>query len=63
MAYFEGKKQMVELSSRHEGDRIVIELYPGDPIELGDLSSSFAALARMYERHYRQDGETAPSYT
>ncbi|MBY5458063.1 hypothetical protein U8P80_03060 [Rhizobium beringeri] len=51
---------MVELSSRHEGDRIVIELYPGDPIELGDLSSSFAALARMYERHYRQDGETAP---
>ncbi|MBB4439875.1 MULTISPECIES: hypothetical protein [Rhizobium] len=51
---------MVELSSRHEGDRIVIELYPGDPIELGDLSSSFAALARMYERHYRQDGGAAP---
>lgn len=38
----------------------MIELYPGDPIELGDLSSSFAALARMYERHYRKDGETAP---
>lgn len=51
---------MVGLSSRHEGDRIVIELFPGDPVELGDLSKSFAALARIYERHYRQDGETSP---
>lgn len=51
---------MVDLTSRHEGDRIIIELDPGQPIELEDLSSSFAALARMYERHYRRDGETAP---
>ncbi|MGO6709981.1 hypothetical protein [Rhizobium leguminosarum] len=51
---------MTETSSRPEGDRIVIELYPGDPIALGDLSNSFAALARIYERHYRQGGESAP---
>jgi hypothetical protein len=51
---------MVELESRREGDRIVIELDPGQPIELGDLSESFAALARMYERHYRPNGEAAP---
>lgn len=42
------------------GDRIVIELDPGEPIELDDLSGSFAALARVYERHYRKDGEQAP---
>jgi hypothetical protein len=47
-------------STPNEGDRIVIELYPGEPVELGDLSGSFAALARMYERHYRQTGEEAP---
>lgn len=51
---------MVDLTSKHEGDRIVIELDPGQPIELEDLSTSFAALARMYERHYRRDSETAP---
>lgn len=51
---------MVELTSRQEGDRVIIELDPGQPIELGDLSESFAALARMYERHYRPNGEAAP---
>ena len=51
---------MVDLVSRQEGDRIVIELDPGQPIELGGLSESFAALARMYERHYRPNGESAP---
>jgi hypothetical protein len=51
---------MVELTSRIEGDRVVVELNPGQPIELGDLSGSFAALARMYERHYRRAGDTAP---
>lgn len=51
---------MADLVSNPEGDRIVIELYPGEPVELGDLSHSFAALARMYERHYRQVGEEAP---
>src|SRR5688572_3760433 len=51
---------MVELLSENEGDRIVIYLNPGQPIELGDLSGSFAALARMYERHYRPNGEEAP---
>ncbi len=50
---------MVDLETRQEGDRIVIELCPGQPVELGDLSESFAALARMYERHYRKDGEAA----
>ncbi|TIY07574.1 MAG: hypothetical protein E5V18_09560, partial [Mesorhizobium sp.] len=51
---------MAEFTSHQEGDRIVIELYPGEPVELGDLSASFSALARMYERHYRQTGEEAP---
>jgi len=51
---------MVDLVSRQEGDRIVVELNPGQPIELGDLSQSFAALARMYGRHYRQQGDDAP---
>ncbi|MER9403391.1 hypothetical protein NKI36_04930 [Mesorhizobium caraganae] len=51
---------MADLVSKPEGDRVVIELYPGDPVELGELSHSFAALARMYERHYRQVGEEAP---
>ncbi|RYE06954.1 MAG: hypothetical protein EOP22_19620 [Hyphomicrobiales bacterium] len=51
---------MAELYSRREGDRIVIHLDPGQPVELGDLSESFAALARIYDRHYRNDGEGAP---
>lgn len=51
---------MVDLLARQVGDRIVIELDPGQPIELGDLSESFAALARMYGRHYRRDGDEAP---
>jgi hypothetical protein len=51
---------MADLESHPEGDRIVVELYPGEPMELGDLSGSFAALARMYERHYRKSGEDAP---
>jgi len=50
---------MVDLAAHHEGDRIVIELHPGH-FELGDLSASFAALARMYERHYRRKGDDAP---
>ena len=51
---------MVDLVSRQEGDRIVVELNPGQPMELGDLSQSFAALARIYGRHYRQTGDDAP---
>jgi hypothetical protein len=48
-----------ELSTEEAGDRLVIKLDPGGPIELAGLTESFAALARMYERHYRRD-ETAP---
>jgi hypothetical protein len=51
---------MVELLSKQEGDRIIVKLDPGQPIELGDLSHSFAALARMYGRHYRKEGDEAP---
>ena len=51
---------MVELAHKIEGDRVIITLDPGQPIELTDLSSSFAALARIYERHYRTSGDTAP---
>ena len=39
-------------------DRIVVHFDPGSPIELNDLTGSFAALARMYERHYRPEGES-----
>lgn len=45
---------MVEFDAQLEGDRLVITLDPGQPIELNDLSASFSALARMYERHYRK---------
>jgi len=41
-------------------DRIVLRLDAGGPIEVGDLTGSFAALARLYERHYRPNGEPAP---
>jgi hypothetical protein len=51
---------MVELGPKFEGDRIVIYLDPGQPIALGDLSESFAALARMYERHYHKNGNVTP---
>lgn len=51
---------MVDLTSHHEGDCIIVELHPGQPVELGDLSVSFAALARIYERHYRRENEAAP---
>lgn len=51
---------MVELAARFEGDRVVIEMEPGEPVELGDLSESLSALARLYERHYRTSGEEAP---
>lgn len=48
---------MADMQVDKEGDRLVITLDPGQPIELSDLSSSFAALARMYERHYRKPGD------
>lgn len=42
-------------------DRLIIEIHPGEePVELEALSRSFAALANIYERHYRQGGEGAP---
>jgi hypothetical protein len=43
---------------REEGrDRIIVRLDPGGPVEITDLTGSFAALARMYERHYRKEGD------
>ena len=42
------------------GDRIILALHPGEPVELHELSSSFAALARIYERHYRKANDEAP---
>ncbi|MDP3261950.1 MULTISPECIES: hypothetical protein [Alphaproteobacteria] len=51
---------MVDLPHLIDGDRVIITLSPGQPIELSDLSTSFAALARIYERHYRTTGDTAP---
>lgn len=48
--------------SEDQGDRLVLFLDPGGPIDLTELTDSFAALARMYARHYRlgEATETAP---
>lgn len=43
------------------GDRLVLKLDPGGPIELTGLTESFGALARMYGRHYRTDNEVEPA--
>jgi hypothetical protein len=51
---------MAEVFAEVAEDRVIIRLDPGKPVELHDLSSSFAALARIYERHYRSEGDTAP---
>jgi hypothetical protein len=51
---------MAEFLAELHGDRVILTLDPGQPVELVDLSSSFAALARIYERHYRRVGDEAP---
>jgi len=48
------------MEHQFEGDRLVVYMDPGQPIELTDLTDSFAALARIYERHHRKNGEEAP---
>lgn len=50
---------MVDMHVVPSGDCIIITMDPGQPIELGDLSQSFAALARLYERHHRKPGDEA----
>jgi hypothetical protein len=42
------------------GDRLILKLDPGGPVELTGLTASFGALARMYGRHYRTDNELEP---
>lgn len=51
---------MVDFEVEKVGDRLIITLDPGQPIELEDLAGSFAALARMYERHHRSKSDDAP---
>ena len=41
-------------------DRLIVMFDPKGPVEIIDLTASFAALARFYERHYRLHGEHAP---
>lgn len=41
-------------------DRVVLRLDPVGPVEVSDLTTSFSALARLYDRHYRHGGEPAP---
>jgi hypothetical protein len=43
------------------GDRLVLNLDPGGPVELTGLTESFGALARMYGRHYRSDDKSEPA--
>jgi hypothetical protein len=38
-------------------DRLVLDLDPGGPVELTDLTGSFAALARVYERYHGPSGD------
>jgi hypothetical protein len=51
---------MVDFMVEEEGDRLIVTLDPGQPIELEDLAGSFAALARLYARHYRSKSDDAP---
>lgn len=51
---------MVSYDVEEHGDRLIVTLDPGEPVGLEDLASSFASLARMYERHYRNKDEAAP---
>ncbi|MBL28923.1 MAG: hypothetical protein CMM50_15380 [Rhodospirillaceae bacterium] len=51
---------MVEVAVEESGDRLIVRLDPKGPIEVDDLTGSFAALARIYERHYRTGGEPPP---
>lgn len=51
---------MVSYDVEEHGDRLVITLDPGEPVGLEDLADSFASLARIYERHYRNNDEAAP---
>lgn len=51
---------MVSYDVEEHGDRLIVTLDPGEPVGLEDLASSFASLARMYERHYRNKNEAAP---
>jgi hypothetical protein len=50
---------MIDGPIEESPDRIILDLDPGGPVELTDLTGSFAALARMYERHHRAEGEPA----
>jgi hypothetical protein len=43
------------------GDRLVLKLDPGGPLELTGLTGSFGALARMYGRHYRAGTDVEPA--
>jgi hypothetical protein len=52
---------MADRETDQPGDRIIIKLDPGQPMELTGLSDSFAALARFYECNYRVEGEKPPS--
>ena len=36
-------------------DRLIVKFDPGGPVELTGLSDSFAALARICERHNRRE--------
>jgi hypothetical protein len=51
---------MIEII-QDSGDRLVLNLDPGGPVELTGLTESFGALARMYGRHYRTDGDSDPA--
>jgi hypothetical protein len=52
---------MSDVMMAGDEERLVIEYRHGEsPLELTALTDSLAALAALYERHYRPDGEAAP---
>ncbi len=50
----------VHIEDEGPGDRLIVRLDAGGPVELSNLTDSFAALARLYERRYRAEGEPSP---
>lgn len=51
---------MTDIKIEESDDRIIISMDPGGPIALDDMTESFSALARYYERHFRTADELPP---
>lgn len=43
---------MIDISSRKDGDRLIVVIEPNEPVALSELGHSFAALSQIYDRNY-----------